>query len=227
MTTGRVQALDCFSEGADLVRGQYWPLVAVCGVGTLLGGLAPMGILMGPMMCGIYLCFFRRMAGGLVGLELLFSGFDHFVQSLVASLILFGVSLLVVTPAVVLMFAAGLIGVSSIDQPGPGSLVPAAILLVVALLFVILALAVGPFFLFVYPLIVDRGLDAVPAIKASFRAVGANLWGVSLVLLLTGGLWVVAALLCYVPVFLVAPLCFATLASAYRRIFPERRIPAT
>lgn len=227
MTTGQVRALECLSEGAELLSGSYWLLVAVCGVGTILGGLAPMGILMGPMMCGIYLCYFRLIDGHSVRFELLFQGFDHFIQALIASLILFAVSLIVMTPAVLLALAAGVVSVAGVEHPGAAGLAPAALLLLVAFLLVGLALAVGPFFLFVYPLIVDRGLDAVPAIKASFRAVAANLWGVSLVLLLTGALWLVAALLCYLPVFLVAPLCFATLASAYRRIFPARRALAS
>ncbi len=222
MTAGRVRPLECLSDGVELLRGHYWVFVAICGVGTLLGGLAPMGILMGPMMCGIYLAFFRRMEGAPVRFEDLFRGFDHFVQSLIVSLLIFAISFVLTLPAVGLIFGAGLVGASSIDRPGPTSLLLPGALLIVALLLVAIALLVGPFFLFAYALIVDRHLSAIEAVKTSIAAVRANLWSVSLVLLLTGAFWLAGALLCYLPVFLVAPLCYATMAVTYRRIFPRQ-----
>ena len=57
-----------------MVRPQYWLMVAVVLVGILIGSFAPMGILLGPMMCGIYLCLLGLMRGERIEFGLLFKG---------------------------------------------------------------------------------------------------------------------------------------------------------
>jgi len=72
---------------------------------------------------------------------------------------------------------------------------------------------------FTYPLIVDRGLKAIPALKTSYRAVMANFGGMLVLIVVLGLLSFVASLLCYLPVFFVMPLLFASIAVVYRRGF--------
>ena len=44
-------------EAWERVKGQYWMFLGVSVVGMLIAGLVPMAVMLGPMMCGIYLCY--------------------------------------------------------------------------------------------------------------------------------------------------------------------------
>ena len=48
-----VRPMKCLEAGFALVKDQYWLLTGVTAVGMLLASLAPLGILQGPMFCGI------------------------------------------------------------------------------------------------------------------------------------------------------------------------------
>ena len=65
-----------------MLGDQYWLFVGICLVGILIGSIVPMCIMLGPMMCGMYLCFRYRMNGIQVRFETLFKGFDVFVNAL-------------------------------------------------------------------------------------------------------------------------------------------------
>ncbi len=77
-------------------------------------------------------------------------------------------------------------------------------------------------FLFVYPLIVDKRLTAVPAISTSCRAVWANLGGIVLTMFLYGIIACASVLACGIGTIFVTPVMFGALAILYRQIFPER-----
>src|SRR6478752_4659273 len=85
---GAIRPTDCFRAGWELIKADYWLFLGIALVGWLLAALVPFGILAGPMMCGIYLCLFRAQRGRAVKFEILFKGFDYFVQSLIATLIM-------------------------------------------------------------------------------------------------------------------------------------------
>jgi len=84
---GVVQPVECLKAGFNLIRDQYWLFVGMCAVGMIIGSSVPLGILMGPMMCGLYLAFFRVRRGLPIEFGTLFKGFDYFGQSVVASLL--------------------------------------------------------------------------------------------------------------------------------------------
>src|SRR5262245_9056352 len=86
--SGVVRPIECVRGGWELIKGNYWLFVGVTLVGTLLAYFAPLGILVGPMLCGIYYCFNRKQRGQPVKFEMLFKGFDYFVQSLIATLLM-------------------------------------------------------------------------------------------------------------------------------------------
>ena len=95
-----IRPFDCLSGSKQLMGEQYWLFLGISVIGILIASFVPLGILMGPMMCGIYYCYFRRMRGEAVEFGMLFKGFDYFVESLIATLILVGVMMAV-------MFSAG------------------------------------------------------------------------------------------------------------------------
>lgn len=215
-----IRPFDCLSKGHELTRDRYWLFVGICAVGTLLASLVPMGILAGPLMCGIYLCLFAAEQGREPSFDLLFRGFDHFVESLIATLIVVAASLVLIIPFYFVFFV-GLIMAGGLGSEGEGGFVvlTVAILLLLSAVLVALLIALGVVFSFVYPLIVDRHVTAIPALRLSWQAAKVNFWGVFGLLLLVGVLTTVASLFCYVPVFLVLPACLGAMAVAYRKVF--------
>src|SRR5947209_9073420 len=81
-----VRPVDCLTAGWRLIQDQYWLFLGITLVGLIIGSLAPLGILQGPCMCGIFYCLARRDRGRRVSFDMLFKGFDYFVDSLVATL---------------------------------------------------------------------------------------------------------------------------------------------
>ena len=94
-------------------------------------------------------------------------------------------------------------------------------LAIFVLLAMIASLAVHSVFLFAYPLIADRNLPGLEAIKLSYRAALQNLGGIIGLILLVTGMGILGVFACYVGAFLVMPISFASYAVAYRRVFPE------
>lgn len=218
-----IRPVDCLTQATNLLGDQYWLFVGICAVGMLIGSAVPMAILAGPMMCGVYLCYFKRMQGERVTFDLLFKGFDYFVESLIATLILVGAMMIILVP-IYLVFFVLFIGFGAFTGQAPDgefALGFFGLLGLVYFLILVLSILVGTFFIFVYPLIVDRGLKAVPALKTSFKAALANFGGVLGLVLLTTLMGFLAACCCYLPVFLVLPITFGATALAYRKVFPE------
>jgi hypothetical protein len=219
----QIRPVEALSAAKDLISDQYWLFLGITFVGMLIGGAVPLGIIMGAMLCGMYICYFAKMRGETVSFEMLFKGFDHFLESLIAMLVLMGIVLALMVPLYILMFVGlALAGVAG----GQGSGEAAGFLMVLVfgffyLLVLAVSLAVGAFTMFTFPLIVDRKLKAIPALKTSFNAARANLGGVILLMLTIGVVSFLAALLCYIPVFLVMPICFGAIAVVYRQVFPE------
>ncbi len=216
--TDRVSSRQMMGEAWRILWPQYyWITLGICLVGLIVRSAAPMAVLMGPMMCGMFICFFAMMRNERPTFEMLFKGFDMFVDSLVATLIMVGVSILVMIPMVALMIG-GMIAVS--EQAGvvaPGILVA---VIAACLLAILAMMVVQLLFSFSYPLIVDYNLSGVDAVKLSARAAWANL---SNVLRLTILIWLIsipALLLCYLPILLVIPVSLFAQALLYRRIFP-------
>jgi uncharacterized membrane protein len=80
-------------------------------------------------------------------------------------------------------------------------------------------MVIGVLFTFSYPLIVDRRLSGVEAVKVSIKAGLANFWGLVGLALLNGVLGLVGVIFCYVGVFLVLPVSLGALATAYQQVF--------
>src|SRR3712207_6027915 len=95
---GAVRPMECMREGWALIKDQYWLFLGMSVVALFIGSAVPLGILMGPMMCGLDLAFFRRQRGEPVTFDLLFKGFDYFKESIIATLIQVVPMLLVLLP---------------------------------------------------------------------------------------------------------------------------------
>jgi len=222
-----VRPLICFKLGWSLIRDQYWIMVGVTLIGMLIGSLVPMGIVLGPMMCGIYLCMFSKMRGEKVSFDLLFKGFDFFAESLIATLIMIVPIILCLVPLYVVMILAMTMGAAGKCPADPSRVLSALIpiLVVVMIFFFLFALAIGVFFIFAYPLIADRKISGISAIKTSARAAWANLGGLTALLLLNMALGLIGMCCCYIGAIFIMPVGFAALAFAYRQVFGTESEP--
>ena len=212
-----IRPIELLKEAKNLVGDQYWLFVGIAFVGMLIASLVPFGVLWGPMMCGIYLCYLHKSQNQQVMFDTLFKGMDYFVESLIVSLIKLAAAVLIVVPVVYFVFL-GLVAVQ--EQLNPGFAGVAIPLILVITLYGLLVAIVMLWFLFAYLLIIDRGLKAMPAIKASGRAGWANAGGLVGMLMLYGLISGLGTCCCYVPAILFLPLVFGAVFLAYREIFP-------
>lgn len=217
-----VRPVECLKQGWELIKDQYWLFVGMSVVGLLIGNAVPLGILMGPMMCGLYLAFLKRQAGETIEFGTLFKGFDYFVDGMIAGILHSIPVIIVVIPFYVFMFAAqfAMMASSRNGEPEPAAALGFLAVIGIGLpimLILLIILSVG--FVFAYPLIVDHRLSGVNAVKHSFKAGLANFWSLFGLLMLNGLLGIAGALLCYVGLFFVLPVTFAGLAVAYMQVF--------
>jgi uncharacterized membrane protein len=216
-----VDPMECFRRARALITDQFWLFVGMCAVGMLIGAAVPMGILMGPMMCGLYLTYFKRRRGEPIEFGDVFKGFDYFAQSVIATLLHAIPVVIIVVPGYILFYLSFVFSVvAQGNEPSPAPMAGVMGLFMLFWVFVVLLmifLSVG--FVFVYPLIVDRKLQALDAIKWSFRAAMANFGRLLLLVVLNGLLSLAGALLCYVGMFLVLPITYGALAMAYEQVF--------
>src|SRR5918992_1813497 len=216
--SGVISPVECLKEGWQLIKDSYWLFLGITLVAMLIGGAVPV-VLVGAMMCGLYMCLFAQMRGEPVEFGLLFKGFDYFMQGLVAAAIQTLPVILILAVGQVIFVAFTLIIIPR--ERGEGLPPVFWVGLVLFVLFaMIVSLVIHSLFLFAYPLIVDRKLSGLEAIKLSYRAALQNLSGIIGLILLMGGLGILGVLACYVGVFLVMPISFGAYAVAYRRVFP-------
>lgn len=216
-----VDPVECIKAGWELVKPQYWLFVGMTFVAFFIGSAVPFGILMGPMMCGIYLTCFARRRREPVEFGLLFKGFDFFGASVVATLLHAVPIIAILLPTYVLFYASFVLAlVAQGNDPNPlpllGVLGTFSIIVVVVVVLIIIV-SIG--FTFAYPLIVDRRLGGWDAVKLSFKAAMANFWRLLAMGLLTGVMATVGMAFCYVGVFLVFPISYGAIASAYEQVF--------
>ncbi len=218
-----VEPVSCIKGGWELIRNQYWLFVGMTLIGVLIGGAVPI-VLMGPMMCGLNLAFLKTRRGQPIEFGTLFKGFDYFGQSVIAAVLHAIPVIVIVVPAYILFYVFMFVGIAA-SSSGGGDPNPAAFFGVMAMIgifwlvvvAIIIIISIG--FIFVYPLIVDRKLSAIDAIKLSFRAALSNFWRLLGMVLLTSLMSTVGVLACYIGAFLVMPIGYAAIAKAYEQVF--------
>lgn len=205
-------------QSVSLMGDEYWMFLAITFVGMIIGSVVPL-VIYGPMACGIYLCYLQRMRGKKASFDTLFQGFDYFVESLIATLLITLASLVLMAPVALLIVAVVVAAAMAGEHAGPTVL---AVSFVCVPFLMLLSLVVSSLFIFVYPLIVDKQLTAVPAISTSCRAVWSNLGGIVLTMILYGIIACASMLACGIGTIFFTPVMFGALAILYRQIFPER-----
>jgi hypothetical protein len=216
-----VEPFECLRAGWDLVSKQYWLFVAICAVGIVIGSVVPFGILLGPMMCGIYLALFMTRRSQPIEFNVLFKGFDFFGDSIIATLLHMIPIMVVFVPSYIAFYVGMLVMMpragSDSDPTAFLTFIGVAMVFWIGLIVVLIILSVG--FTFAYPLIVDRKMTGLNAVKLSIKAAMANFWRLLGLMLISGALNFLGVMLCYVGVVFVLPINFAAIAMAYEQVF--------
>lgn len=215
--TGVIRPVECVKEGFELIKKDYWLLLAILFVGALIGG-ATMYILGGAMFCGIFIAYIKAIDGKPVVFDDLWKGMNYFGPGL-------AVVAVMIVPAFAYYIFAYITFVAAIfggAQGGEAGLVGA--LVVVGLIDLVVLIAMVCFhtlLTFALPLIVDRNLGAIDAMKTSAKAVWANLGGVAGLIVVNIGLGLLGYLAVCVGIYFIIPIIIAGNLVAYRRVFPS------
>ncbi|MGI9471019.1 MAG: hypothetical protein ACR2NZ_05780 [Rubripirellula sp.] len=219
-----VNPIELLKRSYALIGDQYWLFMGITIIGIIIGSAVPFGLIMGPILVGVYLCFIQRERGQKAEFATLFRGFDYFMESFIAFLIMIGISMVVILPfmfALMGMLLWPVISASQTPNGPPPAISPAITVGIVVMYFVMLAvnILVTLPFLFTFQLIADRNLKGVAAVKMSARGVIRNFWGVAWAMFVFTFISMLAAMACYFPVFFLLPITFGGFFVLYRDIF--------
>lgn len=220
---GVIRPVECFQEGWELIKDRFWLFVGAVFIGGVLAGFS-MYLLLGAMFCGIYYCLFKQVNREPISLGDLFKGFDYFVPSLIVSLFFIVPNLLITFLNFGFQIAVPIIFKETGAKPEIIWTVFGFYAVIIFILGIIMA-CVHALIMFAFPLIVERKLSGLDALKLSARSVWANLGGVVGLILCEYLLFFLGFLACFVGVILVAPIIYAGTFIAYRKVFPSFESP--
>ncbi len=216
-----IAAIDRLKRAKALLGDQYWLFVGITFVALLIGGLVPLGILMGPLICGLFLCYRQRMVGQQASFDPLFKGFECFAESLKAILIYVGIAMLCMLPVMIVYFV-GFIGImagaGTTDSPAMLFLFIPLYLIFYALILLVSAVAYTPF-TFAFPLIVDRGMNGVEAVKLSWATAKPIYFKLVKMYFIYSLIGLVCAMCCIVPFYLFIPIVIGAVFTLYQDFF--------
>ena len=216
---GVIRPVECFKEAWELIKNDYWILVLIFLVGVFIGA-ASLYILLGAMLCGIFNAYLKKIDGKPVSFEDLFKGFNFFAPSILLVIV-------VIVPSLVMMgivyapFIAALAMGSKLSSDEFMTMLAGSF--VVDLLVSLVVISFHTLLFFAFPLLVDRNLSAIDAMKTSARAVWLNLGGVVGLILVGAGINFVGALACGIGAYFTIPIVFAGNVLAYRKVFPAQK----
>jgi len=215
--TGVIRPVECYKEGWQLIKDQYWLLFGITLLGILLGSFS-MYILLGAMICGIYICYLQKIDGKTVELDGLWVGFQKFLPSFVLMLLIL-IPMIAVYIIIYVPFVMAAIMGSKLSSEELTALFVGAIAVDTIIIF--LMTCFHTLLIFSFPLIIDRNLGAWQAIVVSAKAVWKNLGGIAGMI----GVAFVASIAvtiftCGIGAYFLMPIMFAGYAVAYRKIFP-------
>lgn len=215
--TGVINPIECVKEGFERIKKDYWLLFAIGLVGGLIGGFT-MYILAGAMICGIFYAYLKAIDGRPVVFDDLWKGMNYFGPGLVVILVIIvptiAYYIFIYVTLIAAMFGGGAAG-------GEAGLIGALVVIgLIDLVVLIAMICFHTLLTFTFPLMVDRGLGAIDAMKTSARAVWQNLGGVVGMVLVNFGLVILGYLALCIGLYFVIPIIIAGNVVAYRRVFP-------
>ena len=216
--TARLGFFDCFFEAKTFFGTEYWLFWGLIFVAGLLSGIIPL-ILVGPLYCGIGLCFLAQERGQRPSFDLMFKGFDSFMESLIPVL-LYGLLLLVIIPCYLVGWIGGLVLISSGDEV---AIISGICLMIAGISIMLLGSVFMSYgFMFSSFLVAEYKLQGMEAFKVSLSGIQKNFFGLFAVSIATAIIATAGLMLCYIPFFLMLPLFMGSGFICYRKIFRPR-----
>lgn len=236
-----INASECVSNGWSLVQTKYWMYFGICLLvilGPALLSCIPCLniILVGPLSvaltAGVYYVVLRDMRGEPVDFSMMFKGFENIVPLLIVgfiqaipSMIFQGLQWVLDIGRIVRQVSKSSGGSGNFFQESSdpsfaltGMMI--ALIIVFAVVMFIFAIAWAITFEFAVPLVIDKNLNAIDAIKLSARAGWANPGGLILLMVFEFLLALAGVIALCIGIFFIAPVIFAARVFAYRQVFP-------
>ena len=217
----RLGFFDCFFEAKEFLGKDYWSLWGLTFVGMLIAGAVPL-IVAGPIYCGLGLCFLAIERRQQPSFDLMFKGFEQFMNTLVPVLLYFLFTFLVVP-----FYLVGVFGGMGLCSTGEGVLV---FLGICSILFGVSVMIIGSTFIgygamFACFLVAEYRLEGMDAFKISLKGIQMNFFGMFGVMIASLILTFCAMLLCYIPFLLMIPIFTCAPFICYRKIFRAQPEP--
>ncbi len=209
-----VKSQDWISQGWALVKPHLGTHILIALVTMLLSAVT-IGIISGPLVCGWFMILLRQQRDPSYAPEFsdLWKGFEVFGQSFLAWLII----------AIVAAIAGGLLGVvASVIEA-----VPIIGQLLAPMTGAILAICMMVVFLYVFPLIIDRRMEAIPALQLSAEKTTPDFIAYAGFALILYVINAVGAAICVVGSLITTPIVIASVAVAYADVLGTSGAAAT
>lgn len=219
--TGVIRPVECIKEGWELIKPNFWLLLGITIVGSLIGGFS-MYILIGAMLCGIFHCYLKQIDGKPLSFDDLWKGFQWWLPGLVVAAFIFIPMIVVYAVMYVPIFIALAMGKNMSEDELIALLIGVGI---VDMVLVVIMVCFHTLLMFSFPLIADRGLGGIQAMKTSAKAVWANLSGVVGLIVCGFGLIILGYLALCLGIYFVIPIMVAGNMVAYRKVFPALSAP--
>lgn len=219
---GAIRPVECLREAWDLIKDEYWPLFAVSIVGGLIAGFT-MYVLLGAMICGIFTCYLKKIDGvGPVNFDDLWTGFKYLGPSAIAT-VLFVVPMVVYIVVLFVTIYSPLIAAAVMGQNADPTVILGtfAVALAIDIVVAVIMTCIHSLMIFTFPLIVDRKLTSIDAVKLSARAALKNFGGIAGLIGLNFVLVLLGQAAFCVGLYFVIPILTASNLVAYRKVFPR------
>jgi hypothetical protein len=219
--TGVIRPVECFKEGWEIVKPDFWLLLGIAFVGGLIAG-ATLLILAGAMYCGIFYCYLKKVDGQPLSFDDLWKGMNWWLPGLGVVAIIF-VPIIVEYIFIYISLIGAIVAGANLGESETLGLILGALGVHFVILFAMVCF--HTLLVFSFPLIVDRNLGAIAAMTTSARAVWQNLGGVvgligvQIVLVLLG------EMACGIGLYFVLPIIIAGNMVAFRKVFPAAGNP--
>lgn len=221
-----IRPMELLSRSKELIGNQYGLFLGITLVGLLIGSMVPFGLVMGPMLIGIYLCFLHRQAGRQVEFGTLFKGFDQFGEGLITYLIMvvFSIVTSMVTFGLFLVLGLAAMALIAGTMEGEAAAGVGVIVLIVGylaffLVLMVVSVLINLPFVFAFQLIADRKLSGTEAIRQSWTGAKLNFGGIVWYMLVNYFLLILAMFACYIPAILLMPVSMGGLFLLYSDIY--------
>lgn len=211
----RLGFFDCFLEAKEFLGQDYWLFWGLAFVGMLIASAVPL-IILGPIYCGLGYCFLAVERRQQASFDLMFKGFDEFMNTLIPVL-LYSLSLMLLIP----LYLASLFGGLVLFSTGDAVLI---VLGISSFLFGFSLLTVSSVFvsygsMFACFLVAEYKLEGMDAFKVSLKGIQKNFFGMFGVMIASMIVSFCAMILCYIPLLLMVPIFVCAPFICYRKIF--------